>query len=141
MEPEKRAGGAGDGGSGEALGPSERVLEAAEAAVEEEERGEGGGEEAVHAVGRLPSPPRRHPRFPSSQGNVFPPFFFSSFLQTSDSGNEMKCISFSSPPLHHSPQMFFFFFYTSASGNHPFFSTLQNLMFNIICIFIGYKNV
>lgn len=65
MEPEKRAGRAGDGGSGEALRPSERVLEAEEAAgveVEEEERGEGGSEEAVHAVGRLPSP-RRHPHF------------------------------------------------------------------------------
>lgn len=80
MEPEKGAGGAGDGGAGEALPPSERVLEAAEAAgveVEEEEWGEGGGEEAVHAVGRLPSPRRRRRRHTHPGNVLFPSFLFS----------------------------------------------------------------
>lgn len=80
MEPEKRAGRAGDGGSGEALRPSERVLKAEEAAgveMEEEERGEGRGEEAVHAVGRLPSPPRRHPHCPPPPTLSFSFFLFS----------------------------------------------------------------
>lgn len=81
MEPEKRAGRAGDGGSGEALRPSERVLKAEEAAgveMEEEERGEGRGEEAVHAVGRLPSP-RRHPHFPPPPTLSFSFFYFPNY--------------------------------------------------------------